>query len=181
LAIPLLKKLAASTKCTATFGQIRGDYIYNIAQHEIKANLQLSLNPGQRFPINYGAHGKTILAFSSEKEQKKILNQENVNFLRSDITLAPNNTSEQPESQRNIPLNSESLKAELIKCRKDGFSFAKSRAYPGVNVISAPVFDTDKTIVGCILVLGVFGDQKIDEYGEYTKKIVLEMSIKLKK
>jgi len=151
LAIPILKKLAESTMCTATFGQIRGDYIYNIAQYEVKAKLQLSLNLGQRFPINYGAHGKTILAFSSAEEEEK------------------------------IPLDFDYLTAELAKCRKDGFAFSKSRAFPGVNVISAPVFDTDNTIVGCILILGVFGDQKIDEYGEYTKKVAQEMTIKLKK
>lgn len=181
LVTPLLKHLAAETKCTAFFGQIRGDYIYHVAQHEIKANLKLSLNPGQRFPINYGAHGKIILAFSSEEERERILNRDDVNFLRNDIQLIPNGNTAISESNKDKPLDSESLKAELIKCRQDGFAFAKSRAFPGVNVISAPVFKNNNTIIGCILVLGVFGDQKISKYGKITWQAAQEMSAKLKK
>jgi DNA-binding IclR family transcriptional regulator len=180
LVMPLLKKLAAETKCTALFGQIRGDYVYHVAQHEIKANLKLSLNPGQRFPINYGAHGKIILAFSSQEERKKILDQGEINFLNSDVKLPLNGIVTSSDPKQDAPLDLVGLKTELQKCKDDGFAFAKSRAFPGINAISAPVFEASGKLIGCILMLGAFTDQKIQEYGETAKKTAQELSAKLK-
>jgi DNA-binding IclR family transcriptional regulator len=181
LVMPLLKKLAAETKCTALFGQIRGDYVYHVAQHEIKANLKLSLNPGQRFPINYGAHGKIILAFSSQEERKKILDQGEINFLHSDVKLPLNGIVTSSDPKQDAPLDLIGLKTELQKCKDDGFAFAKSRAFPGINAISAPVFDASGKLIGCILMLGAFTDQKIQAYGETAKKAAQEMNDKLKR
>lgn len=178
---PFLKKLATETKCVAMYGQIRGRQLYHVAQQEIKANLRLSLNPGQSFPVSYGAHGKAILAFAGEAEREHLFSQDNPRFFSNDIKLPVNGNEPASYRQKDEPLDSESLTAELAKVKSEGYAFARSRAFPGINVLCAPVFGNDDKLTGCMLLFGVFSGKNIQTYGKAIKKTAEEMSVKLKK
>jgi len=72
---PFLEPLARETTGTALFAIISADNLYVVAKHEGNQNVGFSLRLGHRFHITLGAHGKAVVAFMSDKEQKRILSR----------------------------------------------------------------------------------------------------------
>jgi len=61
-----LKALAKETGCTAFLGRIAEDKVYVVAKEYADDGVKITIPLGYRFPSNYGALGKVLLAFSQD-------------------------------------------------------------------------------------------------------------------
>ena len=158
---PFLKLLAEETDGTALFGLISGEYVYIITKYEKPQNFGVTNRVGHRFHLTYGAHGKAIVAFMSDMDRERVLTMRKVYFYGNDSKL-----------------NMERLREELTRCRQLGFAVDPGESQPGINTISAPVFDFLGNVIGCILLVGTFSDSMIEKYGHRTANIAAQVSFK---
>ncbi len=160
---PFLQVLATETNGTAVFGLINEDHVFVVGKHEGNQNIGFTFRLGHRFHLTLGAHGKAIVAFLPEEEREKILSKKKVYFNGYD------------PSQTDV----KRLNDELAKCRQLGYAQDIGRITPGVNVVSTPVFALHERIVGCLILIGTFPEDIIDEYGPKTVSIAKQISQKL--
>lgn len=159
---PFLEPLARETTGTALFAIISADHLYVVAKHEGNQNIGFSLRLGHRFHITLGAHGKAVVAFMSDKDQKRILSKKKLYFYGE---------TSPPDMIR--------LREELQQCRQAGFAWDAGEVTPGVNVVSSPIFGLGKKMIGCIILIGTFPEIKIQEYGVKIMSIARQISRKL--
>lgn len=160
---PFLDHLAKETNGTALFGLIYGEHLVVIGKSEGYQNIGFSIRLGHRFHITLGAHGKAIVAFMPEADRKKILTRKRVYFHGYETTR----------------LNMKRLREELVRCRQLGYAQDVGEITTGVNFVSAPVFGVQEKIIGCIILIGTFGDSLIQKYGPKTADVAREVSYKL--
>jgi DNA-binding IclR family transcriptional regulator len=160
---PFLDHLAKETNGTALFGLIYGVHLVVVGKSEGYQNIGFSIRLGHRFHITLGAHGKAIVAFMPEADREKILTKKRVYFHGY-------------ETRR---LNMKRLREELVRCRQLGYAQDVGEITTGVNFVSAPVFGVQEKIIGCIILIGTFGDSLIQKYGPKTADVAREVSYKL--
>lgn len=160
---PFLDDLAKETNGTALFGLIYGEHLLVVGKREGNQNIGFSIRLGHRFHITLGAHGKAIVAFMPEPEREKILTKKRIYFHGLDLSR----------------LNLKRLREELIKCRELGYAQDVGEITAGVNFVSAPVFDVEDKIIGCIILIGTFSENMIGKYGPRTTEIAKRISYKL--
>ncbi len=159
---PFLQQLAIETNGTALFGFIDGDYLLIIGKHEGNQNIGFTVRQGHRFHLTLGAHGKAIAAFLPEGERERILKKKKAHFYLDPARLDP-----------------ERLREELSTCRQQGFAQDPGEITPGVNVISSPLFSHQDKLIGCLIVMGTFQEDKIQEYGPKLALLARQISVKL--
>lgn len=159
---PFLQRLAVETNGTAIFGLINGEHVIVVGKHEGNQNIGFTVRLGHQFHITLGAHGKSILAFMPETEREKILSRKKVFFY-----LDPSR------------VDREFLKEELARCRALGYSQDIGNITPGANVVSAPLFAHRDKMIGCLILIGTFTENKIPEYGPKVAGIARQISQKL--
>ena len=162
VASPFIQQLAKETGETVVFGLINGDYLSLVLKSEGNPILGLTLRLGSQFHISHGAHGKAIAAFMSEANREKLLAKNKLYFYGNPSRL-----------------DKKRLGNEIIKCRKLGYAKDIGELMPGVHVVSSPVFNLQKTIIGCIILLGTFPERKVEEYGREVTHIAKKISQKL--
>ena len=160
---PFLDHLAKETNGTALFGLIYGEHLVVVGKSEGYQNIAFSIRLGHRFHITLGAHGKAIVAFMPEADREKILTKKRVYFHGYETTR----------------LNMKRLREELVRCRQVGYAQDVGEITTGVNFVSAPVFGVQEKIIGCIILIGTFGDSLIPKYGPKTADVAREVSYKL--
>jgi IclR family KDG regulon transcriptional repressor len=158
---PFLKALTEETKGIALFGVINGEYLYIIAKYEPPQNFGFTLRLGHRFHFTSGAHGKAIVAFMSDIDRERALAGGKLHFYgdRSNLKM-------------------KRLRDEFAKCKRSGFAVDRGELQPGINAISAPVFDFRGKIIGCIILVGTFPESMIEEYGYKTANTARQVSCK---
>lgn len=159
---PFLENLAKETNGTALFGLINGEHLFVVAKHEGNQNVWFA-RLGHRFHITLGAHGKAIVAFMPEADREKILTRKRVYFHGYETTR----------------LNMKRLREELDECRQLGYAYDVGEITPGVSFVSAPVFGVQGKIIGCIILIGTFGNSWIQKYGPKTVEVARVVSYKL--
>lgn len=159
---PFLEPLAKETAGTALFAIVSADNLYVVAKHEGNQNIGFSLRLGHRFHITLGAHGKAVVAFMSDKDQKRILSKKRLYFYGE---------TSPPDMNR--------IKEDMEQCRQSGFAWDAGEVTPGVNVVSSPVFGLGEKMIGCIILIGTFSELKIPEYGAKVSSMARQISRKL--
>jgi DNA-binding IclR family transcriptional regulator len=159
---PFLDSLARETNGTALFGLINGSHVFVVAKREGNENIGFGVRLGHRFHITLGAHGRTIFAFLPEADQEKILSKKRLHFHGDPSRF-----------------NLKRLRDEIIRCRKSGFSQDIGEVTPGVNVVSAPVFDHRDNLIGCLILIGTFPEDSLQEYGPRIVDLARQTSRKL--
>ncbi len=152
VAEPYLKNLSENTQCSSFMGIITDDYIYIIAKQDVDIGVKLTIPLGFRFPIAFGAHGKAIIGSLEEEERE--------NFLK---------TKELHIHGYKKEIDFKKLKDEIDFYKNYGFSFDIKEMDPRYSAIASTVHGLRKKIVGVVLIVGVFGKDKIFEYGEKVK------------
>jgi DNA-binding IclR family transcriptional regulator len=160
---PFLDDLAKETNGTALFGLIYGDHLLVVGEREGNQNIGFSIRLGHRFHITLGAHGKAIVAFMPEADREKILTKKKVYFHGLDVSR----------------LNMKRLREELNQCRHLGYAQDVGEVTAGVCFVSAPVFGVQEKIIGCIILIGTFGESLIERYGPKTADTARRISYKL--
>jgi len=156
---PFLEKLAQETHSTALFAIINDGNAFVAAKHEGDKNIGVTIRLGHRFSITAGAHGKAIVAFMSEEEQKIILNKEKL-FFHGDATK----------------LDWTRLMTELKECRKKGFAFDIGELNPGVNAVASPVFNSQEQLIGSLFIVGTFNETQIAGFGAMVSENARQVS-----
>ena len=70
---PVLRELSFATKSTAFLGLISDSHVFVVAKDEGNQDIGVTIRLGHRFPLTWGAHGKSILAFLPHAQRKEIL------------------------------------------------------------------------------------------------------------
>jgi DNA-binding IclR family transcriptional regulator len=157
---PFLESLAKETQSTAFFGLIVDNHLFVMAKHEAYSGVNITIRLGYRFPLTYRSHGKAILAFLPHDELEQILASEKLLFYGDGD---------------NSLLNMERLRKELVRCREMGFAQDLAEMDPRYNSVAAPVFGHNGKLVASIVVVGVFDESVVDNYGykvaECAKKV----------
>lgn len=159
---PFLQQLAVETNDTALFGLINGEHVFVVGKHEGNQNVGFTVRLGHRFHITLGAHGKAIVAFMPETEREKILAKKKVYFFW-DPSL----------------MNMKLLREEMLRCRELGYAQDIGGITPGVNVVSSPLFAHRGKMIGCLILIGTFSENKISEYGPKVAGMARQISQKL--
>ena len=162
VAAPFLQNLARETNGTAVFGLIHDDHVFVVGKNEGNQNIGFSLRLGHRFHITLGAHGKAISAFLGEAERERLLAKKKLYFYGHPSRM-----------------DMKRLSQDLAKCREAGFAHDIGEVTPGVNVISAPVFAHRGKIVGCLIVIGTFPKDAIDQQGLRVAEMARQISYRL--
>ncbi|MBM4324226.1 MAG: hypothetical protein FJ115_11760, partial [Deltaproteobacteria bacterium] len=104
----------------------------------------------------------SIVAFMPEPEREKILSKKRTYFYWDPSRL-----------------NGNHLREELAKCRELGFAQDIGEITPGVNVVSTPLFAHQDKLIGCLILMGTFSENKIQEYGPRVVDFAKQISTKL--
>jgi DNA-binding IclR family transcriptional regulator len=156
---PALKTLVNKTEMTAHYGQITGSRLYILAKAENDSLYGYSIRIGTHHHLTHGAHGKAIVAFLSEEERERVLNEEELAFYGDDE-----------------PVDLEQLKEELIEIRQTGFAIDPRETNPDIVVLSSPVLAGNNVIEGCIILIGSFSRSRIKEFGPLVAQTALKIS-----
>jgi DNA-binding IclR family transcriptional regulator len=156
---PFLEELAVDTRSTALLGLISADQVFVVAKHEGNQSIGITIRLGHRFHITSGAHGKAIVAFLPDEERKRILSRKRLFFYG--------------DSSR---FNKEEFEEEIRGCRASGFSRDLGGLQPGINAVSAPVFGPKGQIVGCLILMGPFPENRVEENGPKTAEMARRIS-----
>ncbi len=145
---PQLESLARETESTAFFGLISHGNVFVVAKVEGGRDFGLTIRLGHRFPLPWGAHGKAIAAFLTDKERKDLLAQEKLYF-----------------HGRPSDFDRHRLKQELARCREIGFCTDWGEMQRGVHAVAAPVFGPRGGVIGSIVVVGTFRKRDAQRFG----------------
>jgi DNA-binding IclR family transcriptional regulator len=148
IAAPILETLARKTRSTALFGIIDNMNIFIVARQEADQDISVTIRQGYRFHITHGAHGKAITAFLPDGEREKLLKQRKLYFY--------GDTSK---------CDRDRLKTELAQCRNSGYAVDMGELNAGINAIAAPVFDSQKRLIGSMFIMGTFQKSFTEKYG----------------
>ncbi len=159
---PYLEMLSSQTSSTALFGLISAEQVFITAKHETNQAVGVTIRLGHRFHISAGAHGKAIVAFMPEEERRMILGRDRLYFYGDTRSM-----------------DKRLLEKELAECRKSGFAIDKGGLQPGINAVSAPVFGSGDRMIGCLIVIGTFSDNKMQEYGPKVVRAAMKISSQL--
>lgn len=159
---PFLESLALATHNSALFCLISSEQVFTVAKHESDRNIGVTIRLGHRFHITSGAHGKAIVAHMPENERENLLKKEHLYFYGD-----------------NRPIDPKQLSDELAECRKKGYAVDIGMLSPGMNALSSPVFGPDQRLIGCIVLIGTFGEQNVHRYGALVAKTAIQMSAKI--
>ncbi|MCS7280365.1 MAG: IclR family transcriptional regulator [Desulfobacterota bacterium] len=162
LSLPYLEKIAAITKKTAIFGIIFGENLVVVAKKETENPINVTIRLGSNFHVTYGAHGRAIAAFLGEKELNSLLKRKKIYFFGS-----PSN------------FDKKRFEDELQKCRLKGYACDIGELYPGISAIAVPVFSSKMSVIGVFIVLGAYGEDKVEEYGKVLLECAKEFSLSL--
>jgi DNA-binding IclR family transcriptional regulator len=145
---PVLSELSLETKSTAFLGLISDSHVFVVAKDEGIEDIGMTIRLGHRFPLTWGAHGKSIVTFLSDAEQRNILASSKPYFHGT------------PSS-----FNLSRLEREMAQCRKDGFAKDLGEMKTGVHAVAAPVFGPGGKLIGSLAIVGTFPKDFARRYG----------------
>jgi len=138
---PVLKNLAKETKETTILSQIIDNRNVVMEKTDGTEPLRYTIDVGTVLPLNRGSSAKVCLAFLADEKKKELIDKYKIDMSK--------------------------LKEELEIVKKRGFAISKEEVNPGVNAISAPIFNNYNELVAT---LGIGGPSiRYDEGNEQSK------------
>jgi DNA-binding IclR family transcriptional regulator len=145
---PVLRELSLATKSTAFLALISDSYVFVVAKDEGVQDIGVTIRLGHRFPLTWGAHGKSIVTFLPESELQELLAASKPYFHGD-----PSN------------FDSSRLEEEITECRKTGYATDLGKMSAGINAVASPVFSPSGRLIGSLVVMGTFDREFADSYG----------------
>ncbi len=151
-AAPFVEELAKETNNVVWFGLRMDESLFVLSKYEGKKHFWATPGIGHTFDFFSGAHGKTMLAFMPDEERIPLLEK------RKDIKISQN---------------------ELVSIRKTGYAQDFGTYVKGLNAVAAPVFRSNKQLIGVLMLFGTFPAKKFDVFGRKTADAAHRLSQKL--
>jgi len=156
---PILSDLAKKAGATVALGMISDNHTYVVAQYEGAPGLGVSAPIGYVTPVTYGAHGKAIAAFLTERELEELLQKQKPYF---------HGTPDKFDKSR--------LLEEIALCRRQGYSIEMGNLTPGLNAIASAILDHNRRPIGYITVVGFFSEEDTSKLGPLTAEAAQKIS-----
>lgn len=156
---PVLQELSFKTNSTAFLGLISDSNVFVVAKDEGMQDIGVTIRLGHRFPLAWGAHGKTILAFLPEAGRRKLLETSKPYFHGNQSRFDPDR-----------------FEREMVECRNAGFAVDLGEMKSGVNAVAAPVFGPARKLIGALVVLGTFRKESAGRYGSVVSEAARKFS-----
>ena len=162
-AMPILKQLADAFNCTAALGIAKEDYSYIAAKADPSLEyILVTLNVGQRFPIDMGSHGVAIASVLSDEKLELMLSKTYPTFHGKAGRFAP-----------------DEFRRQLTFCRKNGYSFEFGHVMPKLNGVCSPIVDSMRNAFAYIIVFGLFEESVVEDIGHMTVEGARKLSKQL--
>jgi DNA-binding IclR family transcriptional regulator len=145
---PVLRELALRTKSTAFLGLISGSHVFVVTKDEGNQDIGVTIRLGHRFPLTWGAHGKSIMTFLPGAKRKDILASSKPYF---------HGTPSSFDASR--------LEQEMAQCRKTGYAMDLGEMKMGVHAVASPVFGPGEKLIGSLAIVGTFTRDLATSYG----------------
>ena len=136
IALPYLQQLADTTKETVFLTALHGDTAICLQTIPSERSLQFFVRTGREMPFHCAASAKVILAYQSDKQIERILNDKPPFELTS----------------RTIT-NIDELKEHLENVRRQGYALCDGEMEVGVRAIAAPIIDGDSKVIGSVAIV----------------------------
>lgn len=133
---PFCESIAETTQETVNVNVLSGDNCVCIDKVRGNESMQLDWRIGSRGPLHCGGSAKAILAFMSEAEQQRIINQPIAPYTAHTIT------------------DPRGLRDELDRIRERGYAIDDQEVVPGVFCVGVPIVDRTGRPVGAISISG---------------------------
>ncbi len=140
VSLPYLHELQQATGETSALSirvEMERIFIHCVSSNQTVRHV---VSVGERRELWFGSGGKAILAFMNVDEIEAVLNR----FSRSGVSVLAGGQT----------VTLESLRAELAQIKQQGYAIAAGERYSEVCGVSAPIFNHDQKVVGCISVSG---------------------------
>ena len=132
-AIPYLKELVKLCNETVHLGVLEGGEVLYLAKEESSQTIRMISYVGKRAPLYCTALGKILLAYMSEEEREKIL--QNREF---------------PRLTENTITDKEELEKELNRIKKQGFALDREENEKDVRCMAAPIRNYQEKVIAAI-------------------------------
>ena len=132
----VLPNLVASIKQTITIGQVEDSGVRIMDILKYRSDIEITTPPGSLLGFHSSAQGKLALAFGPDVLWEQVSHGHLPQITSKTIT------------------DLESLRYEIEKIRRRGWSEAPEQSLMGVNAFAAPVLDKDGRLAGIITAVG---------------------------
>ncbi|MBC2605317.1 IclR family transcriptional regulator [Pelagicoccus albus] len=155
LARPILKEVTKLTGETSQLAILSGPQVLIVEVEDSPHPLAAHSRPGTGADIHCSASGKVLLAFGSESERTRIVQE--IKY-----------TSHTPNTIK----NREELEKELVSIQKLGYAIDEQEYHEGIRCIAVPVFDSSNMAsysIGITASTHRFTRRKIKEISQILK------------
>jgi DNA-binding IclR family transcriptional regulator len=160
-----IDELWTATQGTVVVRLFEGKRLVTVAVRESPHVLRVAHNVGTAYDFNYGAIGKSVMAYLPEEELEHLLKSiGGKRFTPKTVIAAP------------------AILEELRKVRRNGYAYSDEEAIEGVRAVGAPIFDvTHRPIAGISVGLPTvrFPKTKVPEFGRLVRQGADRISFKL--
>ncbi len=136
VARPSLERLSEELDETVDLAVIEEGEVTNIDQANLSSSIVAVDWVGHRSPMHVAASGKVFLAFGEPEETEA--------FLAGPLDAVTPHTITDPDL----------LREEFSTIRERGFSITRGELEEGLNAVAAPIYASDGSVVGVIVVSG---------------------------
>ncbi|MEC1177435.1 IclR family transcriptional regulator [Metasolibacillus meyeri] len=148
LCIPILEDLQKETGETAIFTVLNGLEALTLLKVEPENKVRFSVSRGSRTPLYVGASYRSMLAYLTEEQISKVIDQPLVAY-----------------TERTM-VDANEIRQELENIRTKGYAVSQGEYTVDVLAVAMPIFDNNQQIVASVTVSGPlyrFTEQKIEE------------------
>jgi IclR family transcriptional regulator, KDG regulon repressor len=159
----LLKELADYSGETATLAILRGTLMVIVDVVQSPGELRVSPPVGTMDPVTAKSNGKAVIAWLPDDRVDEIIKM---------IGL--------PSKTRNSIIKGKLYRNELAAVRKQGFAIDIEEFQEGISAVSAPVFISERQILGTLSIIGPsfrMTEEKLKLYGRKCAKAADQLSL----
>ena len=162
MARPYLRIMMQETGETSNLALLEEGTLTYVSQVECPQLMRALSKPGAQAPMVHSAVGKACLAFMDEAQTDAILAQTQFTAFT-----------------RNSHHNSDSVKRELLKVRKQAFAIDNEEFSEGLRCVASPLFDHSANVIGALSVSGPsvrISETMMQQIGRQTHRTASELT-----
>jgi DNA-binding IclR family transcriptional regulator len=161
IALPIMKKLNKQFGETVQLATEDADEVFYIEKIDSTHILRIVSEIGVRLPMHCSALGKAMLAFRSSSEVRRILSRNGMRRMTGHTITNP-----------------ETMDAELIKIRKQGYAVDDQEIMEGLRCIAAPIRDKNGDVRYAVSISSL-AERLSGDYFERIKKVLIESAAEI--